>query len=143
MKTRALGKAVLAVTSAALLSVAVAAPTGASGARAHAAGNEPESGAAALYNVVRSSFARDLSGRSLETDCSGRKSPYSCGWWIIKGARERRKITGHIAEIAPSGIVFRGGEGNVHLKNRSRIYKSGYASATYNSRTGGFSIKLG
>ncbi len=122
---------------------AMATPGLASGAKARAAGNEPESAAAALYNVVRSSFARDLSGRSLETDCGGRKSPYTCGWWIIKGSKERRKSTGHIAEIAPLGIVLRGGEGNVHLKNRSRIYKSGYASATYNSRTGGFSVKLG
>jgi hypothetical protein len=143
MQIRPFTKAAVALTLAAVLSVAAAAPGGASGARAHAAGNEPESAAGALFSVVRSAYARDVSGRSIETDCGGRKSPYSCSWWIIKGSKERRKVSGHASDSPSSGILLRSGEGTVHVKNRSRIYKSGYASAAYNSRTGGFSVKLG
>lgn len=133
-------KGVPALLAVALLATAAAGPSSASGARARAAGNEPESAAGALYSVVKSAYARDVSGRSIETQCSGRKSPYSCSWWIIKGSREKRKSTAKAAEDSP--ILMRAGEGSAH-NNRSRIYKSGYATAAYNSRTGGFSISLG
>lgn len=140
MQESTLRKAILAFSSVALVAAAVV-PGAASGARARAAGNEPESAAGALYSVVKSAYSRDLSGRSIETQCTGRKSPYSCTWWIIKGSKERRKTTAKAADDT-SSIVLRAGEGSVH-NNRSRIYKSGYATAAYNSRTGGFSISLG
>ena len=124
----------------ALASALVVLPGAAFGARARAAGNEPESAAGALYSVVKSAYSRDVSGRSIETQCSGRKSPYSCTWWIIKGSKERRKSTAKAAE--DTGVLLRSGEGSAH-NNRSRVYKSGYATASYNSKTGGFSIKLG
>jgi hypothetical protein len=132
----------LAVTAASAVFAAMAAPGLASGAKARSAGNEPESGAAALYSVVRSAYSRDLSGRSIETQCTGRRSPYACSWWIIKGSKERRKAGAHAADYVTVPVLLRGGEGNAH-KTRSRVYKSGYASAAYNSRTGGFSISLG
>ena len=125
---------------AAIATTLMAAPGSAIGAKAKAAGNEPESAAGALYSVVRSAYSRDVAGRSIETQCSGRKSPYSCSWWIIKGSKERRKATARAA--GDLEILMRAGEGSAHSKV-SRIYKSGRATATYNSKTGGFSIKLG
>jgi len=142
MSSRNLKNSALAVTTAGALIAAMAAPGLASGAKARAAGNEPESAAAALYSVVRSAYARDLPGRNIETQCSGRRSPYSCSWWIIKGSRESRRIATKATDSPLLPIVLRGGEGNAH-NNRSRVYKSGYASAAYNNRTGGFSISLG
>ncbi|MEI7559114.1 MAG: hypothetical protein WCJ63_00840 [Actinomycetes bacterium] len=108
------------------------APATAAGLTAHAAGNEAESASGAVYSFVKSKYAQQASGRGIETTCSGRKSPYSCTWWIIKKSSEKRRAT-------QASLLLRSGEGNLHA-NWKRVFRSGYASAAYNSRSGGFTV---
>ena len=119
--------ALLVATAGASIPVA-----GASGLRAHSAGNEAESAAGAVYSFVKSKYAYQASGRGIETTCSGRKSPYTCTWWILKKSSEKRRAT-------QASLLLRSGEGNLH-GNWKRVFTSGHASAAYNSRSGGFTV---
>ncbi len=118
-----------------IMASALAVPALANGAIARAADNEPEAAADALYGVVAASYKKQASGRSIETDCSGRRNTFSCQWWIIKGAREKRMASA-------AEVLARRGEGSQHYR-ATRVYMSGYATATYNAKTRGYSIRLG
>jgi len=115
--------------------LAFAAPAAQASIGRAAADNEPEAAAEALYSLVAASYKKQVSGRTIETTCSGRKNSFNCRWWIIKGSKEKRVAS-------KSDVQARRGEGSQH--NRSnRVYISGYATATYNSKTRGYGIRLG
>jgi len=114
---------------------ALAVPTAFGATARPAASNESEDAAEAVYSVVGASYSKQAKGRSIETDCSGRKNTFSCRWWIIKSAKEKRRAS-------RSDSVARRGEGSQHTRS-SRVYMSGYATATYNAKSHGFGIRLG
>ncbi|MCX6388764.1 MAG: hypothetical protein NTX07_08565 [Solirubrobacterales bacterium] len=96
----------------------------------HAADADSESAANMVYKVIKSKYSNQVSGRTLEISCSGRKTPFSCKWWIIKKSKERPKhcLTGTAKSIASSS-----GEGELHTRY-GYVYKAGTASATYNAK---------
>ncbi|MSW87444.1 MAG: hypothetical protein F2799_01310 [Actinobacteria bacterium] len=124
------------ITAVVSLVAVCALPAGAVGHLAHSAGNEPESAADRLYAAIKSTHSKQSSGRVIETTCSGRKLPYSCSWWIIKKKSEKR------ASSDNGQVLSRNGEGRAH-STYSRVYLSGYASATaYNKKNGSFSFRI-
>ncbi|MEI7889356.1 MAG: hypothetical protein WCI34_03510 [Actinomycetes bacterium] len=135
--TRKLTLRRLAVTTALFATAAACAlPAAAIGRFAHAAGNEPESAAARLYDAIKSTHSKQSAGRAIETTCSGRSLPYSCSWWIIKKNSEKR------ASSTSGQILARNGEGRTH-STYSRVYASGYAKATaYNKKNDTFSFSI-
>ena len=96
----------------------------------HTAEVDSESAASMVYKVIRSKYASQASGRTLEISCSGRKSPFSCKWWIIKKSKERPK---HCVKAAAHSIASSSGEGELHYKY-CFVYKAGSASATHNAK---------
>ena len=97
---------------------------------AHSSDADAESASSMVYKVIKSKYASQVSGRTLETSCSGRKSPFSCKWWIIKKSKERPK---HCLTSAAHAISSSSGEGELHTRY-CYVYKAGTASATYNAK---------
>lgn len=114
--------------AAALVATLFAAMSMAGGASpASAADNEVEDAAEAVYWAVYQLPNSTVRGRTIETQCVSRRSPYSCSWWVIKGRSERR-ATGASDDELP--VMSRRGEGNAHTNSR-RVLTSGRATATW------------
>jgi hypothetical protein len=113
------------------------APAGAYAVPARAAGNEAESAADQLTPFVRAAWKTT---RPVETTCSGKKSPYTCSWWILKVANDKR-IKASAADLPSqsiTGVLARRGEGNSHSRSGT-VWKSGRALAYWNKSFFSFS----
>ena len=110
--------------------------------------NNVEDASEAVYWAVAKLPNATIRGRTIETSCSGRRSPYSCSWWVIKGRLDRRADAA--TEELP--VMTRRGVGNAH-RTPSRVLTFGKATARWECskrKVGrrvitvcGFSVRLG
>lgn len=93
---------------------------------AGASENEVESASEAVYWAVTRLPNSTIRGRTIETLCSGRRTTFSCNWWVIKGRFDRR------AQAAEDELplMMRRGEGNAH-RTPKRVLTSGKATAVW------------